>query len=157
MVTRWLTDDEQRVWRALLGMTSQLRARLNRQLQDVSGLSLADYDVLVVLSETPGQRLRVFEIADALAWEQSRLSHQLARMKRRGLIKRRECLTDSRGAIIELITAGRTAIEQAAPAHVNTVRELLFDGLDQAQVSALGTVASTVLHRLYQDEADLCQ
>ena len=119
-MSRWLTEEEQRAWRGLLRMTSQLNARMNRQLLQEYGISLADYEVLVALSEAPEGRLRVFEVADALAWEQSRVSHQLARMQRRGLITRQDCATDARGAFAVLTTAGRAAIEQAAPAHVET-------------------------------------
>ena len=147
-MSRWLTAEEQRAWRGLLRMTSQLNARMNRQLQDEYGISLADYDVLVVLSEAPAGRLRVFEIADALAWEQSRVSHQLARMQRRGLVGREECATDARGAFVVLTRAGRAAIEQAAPAHVETVRQLVFDGLSPGQLAALTAVTAGVLERL---------
>ena len=101
-MSQWLTEEEQLAWRGLLQMTSQLNARLNRQLQEDYGLSLTDYEVLVVLSEAPEGRRRVFEIADALAWEQSRVSHQLARMQRRGLVARQECPTDARGAFAVL-------------------------------------------------------
>jgi DNA-binding MarR family transcriptional regulator len=146
-VTGWLSDDEQRAWRGLLQMTSRLNARLNRQLQDAGALSLADYDVLVSLSEAPG-RLRVFEIADKLAWEQSRLSHHLGRMQRRGLVGREECATDGRGAFVVLTDAGRAAIEKNAPAHVELVRQLVFDGLSADQVAALTALTSTVLDRL---------
>ena len=147
-MSRWLTEDEQRAWRGLLRMTTRLNARLNRQLQDECGLSLADYEVLVVLSEAPAGRLRVFEITDALAWEQSRVSHQLARMQRRGLVAREECPTDGRGAFVVLTEAGRDAIERAAPAHVQTVRQLVFDGLTRDQLAALTAVTSRVLDRL---------
>ncbi len=147
-MSRWLTEDEQRAWRGLLRMTTQLNARLNRQLQDEYGLSLADYEVLVVLSEAPAGRLRVFEITDALAWEQSRVSHQLARMQRRGLVAREECPTDGRGAFVVLTEAGRDAIERAAPAHVQAVRQLVFDGLTGDQLAALTAVTSGVLDRL---------
>ena len=149
-MTRWLTEKEQRAWRGLLQMTSQLNARMNRQLQDDYGISLADYDMLVVLSEAPAGRLRVFEIADTLAWEQSRVSHQLARMQRRGLVAREECATDARGAFAVLTEAGRAAIERAAPAHVETVRQLLFDGLSRDQLAALTAITSDVLERLQQ-------
>src|SRR5215475_9478645 len=67
VMTRWLTEEEQRAWRGLLRMTAQLNARANRQLQEEYGISLADYEVLVALSEAPEDRLRVFEVADALA------------------------------------------------------------------------------------------
>ena len=147
-MSRWLTDEEQRAWRGLLRMTAQLNARANRQLLQEYGISLADYEVLVALSEAPEGRLRVFEVADALAWEQSRVSHQLARMQRRGLITRKGCATDARGAFAVLTAAGRAAIEQAAPAHVEQVRQLVFDELSRGQVSALTEITTRVLNRL---------
>ena len=147
-MTRWLTEDEQRAWRGLLRMTSQLNARANRLLLQEYGISLADYEVLVALSEAPEGQLRVFEVADALAWEQSRVSHQLARMQRRGLITREGCATDARGAFAVLTTAGRAAIERAAPAHVEQVRQLVFDELSHEQVSALTEITTRVLDRL---------
>ena len=147
-MSRWLTEEEQQAWRGLLRMTSQLNARMNRQLQDEYGISLTDYDVLVVLSEAPTGRLRVFEIADALAWEQSRVSHQLARMATRGLIARQECPSDARGAFAVLTGTGRATIERAAPAHVETVRQLVFDGLGPGRLAALTEVTECVLDRL---------
>jgi DNA-binding MarR family transcriptional regulator len=147
-MSRWLTEEEQRAWRGLLRMTSQLNARANRLLQEEYGISLADYEVLVALSEAPEGRLRVFEVADALAWEQSRVSHQLARMQRRGLITREGCATDARGAFAVLTTVGRGAIERAAPAHVEQVRQLVFDELSHEQVSALTEITTRVLDRL---------
>lgn len=147
-MNRWLTEEEQRAWRGLLRMTSQLNARMNRQLLQDYGVSLADYDVLVVLSEAPESRLRVFEVADALAWEQSRVSHQLARMQRRGLVAREGCASDARGAFAVLTEAGRAAIERAAPAHVETVRQLVFDGLTHDQLVALTEITTGVLDRL---------
>jgi DNA-binding MarR family transcriptional regulator len=147
-MTRWLTEEEQRAWRGLLRMTSQLNARANRLLLQEYGISLADYEVLVALSEAPESQLRVFEVADALAWEQSRVSHQLARMQRRGLITREGCATDARGAFAVLTTAGRAAIERAAPAHVEQVRQLVFDELSHEQVSALTDITTRVLDRL---------
>ena len=147
-MSRWLTEDEQRAWRGLLRMTAQLNARANRLLLQEYGISLADYEVLVALSEAPEGQLRVFEVADALAWEQSRVSHQLARMQRRGLITREGCATDARGAFAVLTTAGRAAIERAAPAHVEQVRQLVFDELSHEQVSALTEITTRVLDRL---------
>jgi DNA-binding MarR family transcriptional regulator len=148
IMNRWLTEEEQRAWRGLLRMTSQLNARMNRQLQDDYGVSLADYDVLVVLSEAPAGRRRVFELAEALAWEQSRVSHQLARMQRRGLVAREECPTDARGAFAVITEAGRAAIERAAPAHVETVRQLVFDDLSPGQLAVLTAVTEGVLDHL---------
>src|ERR1700727_3850666 len=122
----WLSDDEQLVWRTHLRMSSLLPAALNRELQQDSGVTLPEYEVLVQLSETPRHRLRPFQICEALNWEQSRLSHQLTRMERRGLVSRQECAADGRGAFIELTTAGADAIGAAAPRHVAAVRRLGF-------------------------------
>ena len=90
MTGMWLTADEQRTWRTYLRLNSLLLARLNRQLEQDSGLTLPEYEVLVQLSEAPQQRRRPFQICEALNWEQSRLSHQLTRMQHRGLLAREE-------------------------------------------------------------------
>jgi DNA-binding MarR family transcriptional regulator len=146
--TRWLTAREQRAWRAYLHMQSRLAAELNRRLQSSSGLSTADYDVLVRLSEANEGRLRSFELGRDLQWEQSRLSHQLTRMQRRGLVTRQECTEDRRGAFVVLTDSGRTAIEQAAPAHVAAVRTLVLNGLTADQITELERFSTTVLTRL---------
>ena len=147
-MTRWLTQDEQRAWRGLLHMSAQIDVEVNRHLQQCSGLSVADYGVLVPLSEAADGRLRPFEISEALGWEQSRLSHHLARMEKRGLVERRACASDRRGAFVQLTEAGRSAIEAAAPEHVARVRQLVFDGLEADQVRALADISDTVLERL---------
>jgi DNA-binding MarR family transcriptional regulator len=151
-MTRWLDEDEQHAWRGYLRMQGQLSARLNRQLQADSGLSLADFDVLVQLTDVPEARVRVSELARSLQWEKSRLSHHVARMERRGLVAREECTEDGRGAFVVLTDAGRDAIESAAPPHVDSVRRLVFDGLTPAQVRALSTITEQVLARLDADE-----
>jgi DNA-binding MarR family transcriptional regulator len=147
-MSQWLTDDEQRAWRGLVQMNSRLDARLNRELQRTSGLSLADYDVLVLLTEAPDGRLRMFQLIEDLQWEQSRLSHHIARMQRRGLVAREECTTDRRGAFVVLTDAGRDAIERAAPGHVAAVRHLVFDGLSSQQLAMIESFVSRVLSRL---------
>lgn len=146
--TRWLGEREQHAWRGYLEMHARLTARLHRQLQADSGLSLTDFDVLVQLTDRADARMRVGELAEALQWQQSRLSHHLARMQRRGLVGREHCEDDARGAYIVLTEQGRDAIRQAAPAHVETVRDLLFDQLSEEEVGTLGTIAERVLSRL---------
>ena len=145
MTAAWLSDDEQRAWRTYLRMSSLLPAALNRQLQRDSGLTLPEYEVLVQLSESPGHRLRPFQICEALNWEQSRLSHQLTRMERRGLVSRRDCAADGRGAVIELTAAGADLIGAAAPRHVAAVRGLIFDRLNDAQRAAFEDACSRIV------------
>lgn len=149
--TRWLDNEERHAWRGYLAMHAQLTGQLNRQLQADSGLSLSDFDVLVQLTDQPRKRIRVGELAEALQWEKSRASHHLARMQRRGLIERKTCPDDARGSYIALTRNGRRAIERAAPAHVDTVRELVFSQLSREQVRTLGTITDRVLNRLSED------
>lgn len=148
MTGAWLSEDEQRAWRTYLRMSSLLPAALNRELQQESGLTLPEYEVLVRLSETPRQRQRPFQICEALNWEQSRLSHQLTRMERRGLVSRRECEADGRGAFIELTSAGADAIGAVASRHVAAVRRLVFDRLTDAQCAAFEEACATILAAL---------
>ncbi|AQT78140.1 MarR family transcriptional regulator [Mycolicibacterium litorale] len=143
---RWLTGEQQRIWRNYLSMVTRLQAAMNRQLQADCGLSLADYDVLVTLSERGP--MRVFEVADELGWEQSRLSHQLARMRARELIERRGDEHDRRGATVEITHAGSAALAAAAPGHVALVRSVVFDGLTPAQLRAFDALTTAALHRL---------
>ena len=153
----WLTAEEQQAWRSFLSLHSQLSARLNRQLQVDSKLSIADYEVMVRLSEAPEGRMRPFEIAMKLQWEQSRLSHHMARMQRRGLVVKEECTADGRGAYLVLTPCGRAAIEAAAPGHAAMVRKLFFDGLSAEQVTALHEITAQVGAKLAPAGSDeLC-
>src|SRR5215469_12272588 len=144
----WLNADEQRAWRTYVRMSSLLPAQLNRQLQQDSGLTLPEYEVLVQLSEAAGGRLRPFQICEALTWEQSRLSHQLTRMQHRGLVDREECEADGRGAFVVLTPAGAEAIAAAAPGHVAAVRSLIFDRLTDAQRAAFEEACTAVVDAL---------
>jgi DNA-binding MarR family transcriptional regulator len=145
---RWLDDREQSAWRGYLDMNAKLNARLNKEMQDESGISISDFSVLVALSEHVDGRLRVLELARALGWEKSRLSHQLTRMQNRGLVERSNCNEDRRGAFVVLTAPGRAKVEAAAPRHVESVRRYLFDELTPAQVDALGAIARAVVDRL---------
>lgn len=144
---RWLTPAEQCVWRAYLDMNAKLSARLNREILDGAGISLTDFAVLVQLSEHVDGEMRVLELARALDWEKSRLSHHLNRMQQRHLIERRVCASDRRGAVVVLADIGRATLESAAPLHVESVRHYVFDALEPEQIEALGALAATVVAR----------
>jgi DNA-binding MarR family transcriptional regulator len=155
MYSVWLTDDEQRVWRNHLTMTARLQAAMGRQLQADCGLSLSDYDVLVALDgrareerlgRSPG--CRISELGERLGWEQSRLSHQLSRMRARGLVERRGAADDRRAATVDLTDDGRAALTSAAPGHAELVRATVFEGTSAAQLRALDGWTSQVLARL---------
>jgi DNA-binding MarR family transcriptional regulator len=147
---RWLTEAEQAAWRGMLRMHSWLTAELGHRMVEESALSYADYQVLVVLTDEAEGHRRLFEIADMLGWEKSRVSHQVARMVDRGLVEKVPCDTDRRGFLVIATAKGRKAIESAAPCHVTAVRELFVDRLTPAQLEAITGVAADVL-RLSDD------
>jgi len=142
----WLTAEQQRVWRDYLAMTSRLHTAMHRQLQQDCELSLSDYDVLVALSERGP--LRITDLGELIGWEQSRVSHQLRRMRGRGLIERADDDDDRRAATVAITAEGRGALETAAPGHVELVRSAVFDGLSVTQLRAFGSAIQTVLERL---------
>jgi DNA-binding MarR family transcriptional regulator len=111
----------------------QIQLRINyemhRQLQNDAGLSLADYHILSAISDAPGQRVQLSDLATMIGWEHSRTGHQIKRMADRGLVRRAPSETDGRVTDVELTPAGMKAISKAAPAHVALVRQLFFDGL----------------------------
>ncbi|MGQ0615919.1 MAG: MarR family winged helix-turn-helix transcriptional regulator [Acidimicrobiia bacterium] len=148
----WLDADQQRAWRAYLRSHAELVAALNRRLVAADGLSVADYEVLVHLTEAPGQRLRPFELADLMAWEKSRLSHHLARMRGRGLVRRQQCDSDGRGAWTVCTAAGRRAMAGAATGHVADVRRWFVEPVGQRDLAILGDLSERVLAAIADDE-----
>ncbi|MFJ8914223.1 MarR family winged helix-turn-helix transcriptional regulator [Amycolatopsis sp. NPDC102389] len=145
---RWLSDEEQKVWRDFSAATRMLQAHLEGQLQHEAGMPHTYYEVLVALSEAPDRRLRMSELADARKASRSRLSHAVARLEANGWVRRESCPTDKRGSWAVLTPAGFAALEEAAPGHVEAVRESLFDPLTPEQVTALGEISAAVLGRL---------
>ena len=145
---RWLSAEEERVWRRWLTLNARLSATLQRKLQDDAGLSMPDFEVLVHLTDSPEGRVRVTDLARLLQWERSRVSHHVTRMERRRLVRRVECAEDGRGAFVVITPQGRAAIEQAAPGHVNAVRRLVFDALSPEEVDAFATIIEKALAQL---------
>jgi DNA-binding MarR family transcriptional regulator len=135
-----MTVGELAVWRSLIDTTSDLRRLLSVQLAEESGLSPADYQVLLALSEAEGKRSRSSRLAEQMVWERSRLSHQLGRMEKRGLIRREECLTDNRGAEVVLSEDGAAAFRRATPTHTKAIKRYFADALTPEQFEALADV-----------------
>jgi DNA-binding MarR family transcriptional regulator len=135
---RWLDDSEQAVWRSYLDVSRLLNDRLQRRLVEDADLSLAEYQIMVLLSETAGRRLRMAELAHRAVTSRSRLTHTVARMEARGLARREASPDDGRGVLCVLTDAGFAVLEAAAPDHVEAVRETIFDVLSAAEVAALG-------------------
>jgi DNA-binding MarR family transcriptional regulator len=147
-MTRWLTDEEMRAWLGYRRLRALLDLQITRDLAADSGLSDADYDVLSTVSEAPGRRMRLGELAAAIRWSVSRLSHHVSRMQQRGLVTRDDCATDGRGATVVLTDDGWTTIQAAAKLHVASVRRHFIDLLDPADLAALTKISSKVLAHL---------
>jgi DNA-binding MarR family transcriptional regulator len=150
MERNWLNPREDRAWRAFMHAHHQLVVHLNRGLQK-SGLSDADYEVLAVLSALDGDRMPARDLCNALIWEKTRLSHQVRRMEKDGLVARVPNPDDARSTLVCLLPAGRAAIEKAAPQHVAEVRRNFVDLLTPAELDMLATLGERVLHNLATD------
>lgn len=150
---RWLTPEEQRAWRGFVRLHERLGGCLGRRLQSESNVSAADFGVLVHLTDSPDGRQRYQDLARALEWEKSRMSHHIARMTGRGMVVREECAEDGRGAYVVITDVGRAAIEAAAPRHVEAVRELFLDHVTPAELRVLAEISERVTRKLDEDQA----
>ncbi|MFC9664816.1 MarR family winged helix-turn-helix transcriptional regulator [Nocardia sp. NPDC127606] len=141
---RWLSEEEQQTWQSYILMRQRLDAVLAAGLGE-HGLSMADYELLVPLSAAPDGCLRAKDLARRVCWDKSRLSKQLARMAARGLVDRVPAEDDARGIVVSLTEAGRTVLREAAPEHVELVRELFVDRMTDAESTAIRSLAGKVI------------
>ncbi|WP_320068053.1 MarR family winged helix-turn-helix transcriptional regulator [Micromonospora sp. RTGN7] len=140
-------------WRAYIESSQRLFTRLEDDLRADSELSFAEYHVLVLLSEAPGQRLRMGELAGRLVFSPSRLTYQIASMQRRGLVTKQPCAADGRGSEAVLTAAGLLTLREAAPHHLRSVRAHLMNDLDDAEIACLTRVFDRLGRRLRTDRA----
>lgn len=155
---RWLSDDEQCAWRAYLQATTLLDDHLDRQLQREAGMPHLYYGLLVKLSQSPGRRLRMTELAMDAKITRSRLSHAIARLEGNGWVRREDCSSDKRGQNAVLTPEGLAQLERTAPGHVAAVRQALFDRLSPEQTAQLGEIMRLIAEGLQPDngaDADL--
>jgi DNA-binding MarR family transcriptional regulator len=141
---RWLSADEQRIWRAFLVGVSTLLPTVEGQLSRDSGIPFGYYEILVRLSEAPDHSMRMSQLAEASISSKSRLSHAVARLEDRGWVARLDCATDRRGQIARLTDAGFAALAAAAPSHVEQVRRSLFDRITPEQASQLHAIMTAI-------------
>ncbi|MGI5376125.1 MarR family winged helix-turn-helix transcriptional regulator [Streptomyces sp. CA-251387] len=150
---RWLTDEEQRVWRSYIDATTLLEDYLDRQLQRDAGMPHVYYGLLVKLAESPRRRLRMTELAMYAKITRSRLSHAVARLEKNGWVRREDCPDDKRGQFAVLTDQGLQVLKQTAPGHVEAVRQAMFDRLTPEQQRALGEIMQIVAEGLQPSEA----
>ena len=144
-MTRWLSDEEQQVWRAFLGANKLVFEQLDRELQQGAGIPHAYYEILVRLSEAPERALRMSALADRSQSSRSRLSHAVSRLEENGWVVRRSCADDKRGQVAHLTDEGFAALAAAAPGHVEGVRAHVFDPLTPEQVKQLREISTAMV------------
>ncbi|MEU3331450.1 MarR family winged helix-turn-helix transcriptional regulator [Glutamicibacter creatinolyticus] len=146
--TRWLDDQEQRLWRIIREFLWHFPSAMDRQLMRDSKMQSGEYSVLATLSESSSEQLRPADVARELDWDRSRLSHLLRRMENKGLIERCTDVRDGRGNLISLTEQGWHTIRTAAPSHVNFIREAIFDQLEADEREVIGRALTRILSNL---------
>ena len=130
-----------------MGMTLLLD-RLDADLRRGFDISLVEYEILVRLSERPQRRLRMAQLADAMAHSRSRVTHTVKRMEYAGLVARTTSEEDGRGVVCAMTEQGYELLVRMAPTHVNGVRDYLVDLASDADLEALGRVMNAVADKL---------
>ena len=148
MATRWLNDDEMRLWRAFIQAGPSVIGRIDADLRADADLTMDDYEVLVHLSEIPDHRLRMSDLSERVLQSRARLSQRIDRMAARGLVAREKCDADGRGTFAALTPHGRATINSAAPDHVASVRRHLLDALDADAVAGTADALWQILDGL---------
>ncbi|GAA1659822.1 MarR family transcriptional regulator [Glycomyces endophyticus] len=148
---RWLDADEDRAWRAFRRVMTAVQTGTARDLAAI-GLSEADYEVLSTLSERPGRTSTLREQARKMGWSRSRLSRHASRMETRGLLRRDPDAADGRSCLLVLTDQGMAALEDAAPAHVESVRRHFIDRLTADDLADLERIAERMDRHPPDDE-----
>jgi len=149
----WLDAQDQQVWTQLSTMILRLQPVLSAQLQREFGISQFEYLIMARLSEAPGSTLRMSVLATITGSSLPRLSQAVGRLEKRGWIARLPDADDGRYTVAVLAPAGLRRLEEAAPSHVQTVRELVFDRLTRAQARQLGTICQRIVDGLPPDDS----
>ncbi len=141
---RWLDETELQAWRALISTTTGLMATLDNELQAAHGLSVGDYEVLVILSEAPDHAMRMSDLASRLRLSPSGATRRIDGLVRSGFVERQQCPSDRRGSYGVLTEAGQRKLEAAAPTHVEGVRRHFIDRLSDRQLANLAAALAHV-------------
>ncbi|UMO99818.1 MarR family winged helix-turn-helix transcriptional regulator [Amycolatopsis sp. EV170708-02-1] len=147
-MTDWLDPEQQRDWRAFIEGSVRFVDLLDRRLRDEHGLSLAEFELLVRLSEAPGRSMRMADLAESAYYSRSRLSHRVNGLETRGLVQRESTADDGRGVRARLTDQGHETLRRAAPDNLRTVREHFVDVIAPEDLRAVGRAMRAVAGRL---------
>jgi len=135
-----LSPRELRVWHAFRLMGEEVLSRVGRDIAQATGLSGSEFGVLSRLAAIGKGEMRQQALATMMGWDKSRLSHQLTRMKERGLIERR--YADPKTVLVVLTDLGRKKLDAARPIHAESVRRNLLSRLTQEQIETIVRVSN---------------
>lgn len=132
-----LTESQMRAWRAFLGASTLVSARLNHELDEAAAISMYEYEILVRLFESEAGRVRMSQLADQVSYSRSRLTHTVGRLERAGYVLRSSCPNDRRGVYAHLTQAGYEFLAQTAPIHLDGVRRHLINRFTASELATL--------------------
>lgn len=150
---QWLSESEQHAWRGFVSGVTSLMGSLERHLAQEHDLSMDDYAILVLLSESPGRELRMSRIADDAIVPRPQVTYRINRLEKRGVVERHPCPDDARGTLAHLTDAGFDLLERAARTHVTNVRDQLLEHVTPEEFEVLGRAMGRVHRALLQQEA----
>lgn len=150
---RWLSDDEQASWRNWISGATVLFRSLERELVQHFDITLDDYALLVLLSESEGRSARMSVLADDAIVPRPQVTYRVSRLENRGIVERRPCPSDARGTEAHLTDEGFRLLERAARHHVTNVRELFLDHLSDDEFGTLGEAMGRVHRHLAARDA----
>lgn len=145
----WLSDEEQWVWRGFLAVHRRLMETIEKQLQHDSAMSMQDYVIMAMLSESPDMRLRMTDLAFISHASPSRTSHAVDRLEARQWVRRERSDQDGRGSLAVLTETGLEQVCSAAPGHAQAVRTHLFDLLSPDELAVFGRIMFAVLDKFH--------
>ncbi|MGD9619094.1 MAG: MarR family winged helix-turn-helix transcriptional regulator [Mycolicibacterium sp.] len=128
---------EQRAWHNFLDAAHRVFATINRALVDEHDLTLHDVRLLELLARSPGGAARMGDLAEALTALPSRVTRQIHRLEKQGLVTRAANPGDGRGVLARITPEGRGALGAAMKSYGAAVRTNFLDSLTRPQVTAM--------------------
>lgn len=131
-------------WLSLLQAHATLMRRLESDLEQETGLALADFDVLAQLASAGGE-LRMTELAARALISRSGMTRRVARLVDEGLVRRADADADGRGVVVALTNAGIGRLAETAPVHARGISKLFVEQLDVQELEILERALSKVI------------
>ena len=153
MATKWLTPQEMTAWRGFIAVSNDLWRIVDRDLaqHDLDG---GDFQLLAMVSESPDQRIRLCDLADQLRLTRSGLTRRMDGVLKKKLVARVQSTEDGRVAYAQMTTKGMDLLKVVAPQQLETVRRIMFDHLNSAEVKAIASGLGKVAEHLESELAD---